>query len=126
LFRGRYKAILIEVDNYLLQVSRYIHLNPVQAKILERPEDYQWSSYCAYLGVEESHQCIHTQFILDQMNDAQPQLKYCMFVQEGIDEELEGFYENSRHLSVLGTQTFIDDKIGKVTPCISGSVCARY
>jgi putative transposase len=48
-FEQRYKAFLVDKDNYLLQVSRYIHLNPVAAGIVERPQDYRWSSYRAYL-----------------------------------------------------------------------------
>lgn len=48
-FEQRYKALLVDKDNYLLEVSRYIHLNPVAAKIAERPQDYRWSSYAEYL-----------------------------------------------------------------------------
>jgi REP element-mobilizing transposase RayT/ribosomal protein S13 len=48
-FEQRYKAMLVDKDNYLLQVSRYIHLNPVEAKLAERPQDYRWSSYGSYL-----------------------------------------------------------------------------
>lgn len=48
-FEQRYKALLVDKDNYLLEVSRYIHLNPVAAMIVERPQDYRWSSYGAYL-----------------------------------------------------------------------------
>ena len=51
LFRGRYKAIVVDRDNYLLQVSRYIHLNPVVADLCELPEQYKWSSYSYYLDV---------------------------------------------------------------------------
>ncbi len=43
--RGRYKAILIEPDAYLLNVSRYIHLNPIAAGLIESALDYRWSSY---------------------------------------------------------------------------------
>jgi REP element-mobilizing transposase RayT len=43
LFRGRYKAIVVDSNSYLLQVSRYIHLNPVIAKIVKKPEMYKWS-----------------------------------------------------------------------------------
>ena len=50
LFRGRYKAQLIDEDNYLLVVSRYIHLNPVEAGLAEKPDDYRWSSYSVYIG----------------------------------------------------------------------------
>jgi len=48
-FEQRYKAMVVDKDNYLLQVSRYIHLNPVSAKMVERPQDFRWSSYGSYL-----------------------------------------------------------------------------
>ncbi len=48
-FEQRYKAMLVDKDNYLLQVSRYIHLNPLGAKLAQRPQDYRWSSYASYL-----------------------------------------------------------------------------
>lgn len=50
LFQDRYRAELIEDDRYLLESSRYIHLNPVRAKMVEKPEDYEWSSYNMYIG----------------------------------------------------------------------------
>jgi putative transposase len=49
-FEQRYKARVVDKDNYLLQVSRYIHLNPVGARIVERPGQYRWSSYGSYLS----------------------------------------------------------------------------
>ena len=48
-FEQRYKARVVDKDNYLIQVSRYIHLNPVSARIVERPQDFRWSSYGSYL-----------------------------------------------------------------------------
>ncbi len=48
LFQGRIKANLIEEDGYFLQVSRYLHLNPVRANLVARPEDYRWSNYRGY------------------------------------------------------------------------------
>jgi putative transposase len=53
LFRGRYKAILIDAENYLVAVSRYIHRNPVEARLCASPQEYQWSSYPAYIGEAE-------------------------------------------------------------------------
>ena len=50
LFQGRYKAILVDRDSYLVELSRYIHLNPVRAGIVERAEQYRWSSAQAYVG----------------------------------------------------------------------------
>jgi len=54
IFRGRYHAILIEEEEYLIRVSRYIHLNPVSAKICSNPIDYTWSSY-QYFFNEDIH-----------------------------------------------------------------------
>ena len=53
LFEGRYKACNIRDDTYFLQTSRYIHLNPVKAGIVENPEDYRWSSYCTIIGLTD-------------------------------------------------------------------------
>ena len=49
-FEDRYKSCLVETDDYFLQTSRYIHLNPVKAKMVAHPEDYPWSSYRSILG----------------------------------------------------------------------------
>lgn len=54
LFQGRYKSELIENDAYNLQTSRYIHLNPVNAKMVDTPVEYKWSSYDVYMGKRES------------------------------------------------------------------------
>lgn len=51
LFEGRYKSCLVEDDVYFLQTSRYIHLNPVKARMVEHPEDYPWSSYRTMIGM---------------------------------------------------------------------------
>ncbi|MBP1971736.1 hypothetical protein J2Z83_003891 [Virgibacillus natechei] len=51
-FQGRYGAELIETKEYQLEVSRYIHLNPVEAEMVSIPKDYRWSSYRAYVTEE--------------------------------------------------------------------------
>ena len=53
LFQGRYKARLLDRDAYLLELVRYIHLNPVRAGLVEEPVDYPWSGHRAYLGKEQ-------------------------------------------------------------------------
>ncbi|MEK7699881.1 MAG: transposase [Planctomycetota bacterium] len=50
LFQGRFKGIVVDKDEYLITLSRYIHLNPVRAGIVQRPEDYRWTSYRAYIN----------------------------------------------------------------------------
>ena len=54
LFQGRYKAILCQSDRYLAELVRYIHLNPVRAKMVVRPEDYEYRGHRAYLGVDRA------------------------------------------------------------------------
>ncbi len=51
-FQGRYKAVMVDGDAYLLELAAYLHLNPIRANLSERPEDYPWSSHRAYLGKE--------------------------------------------------------------------------
>ena len=63
LFQGRYRAELIEKDTYVLETSRYIHLNPVRANMVEHPQDYPWSSYAIYMEGED-HPLVTTGKIL--------------------------------------------------------------
>lgn len=53
-WQDRFKSLLIEEDNYLLECGKYIELNPVRAKIVPKPEDYRWSSYRVYAYGEEN------------------------------------------------------------------------
>lgn len=53
LWEGRYKSSPIQIETYLLACSRYIELNPVRAKVVDKPEEYRWSSYRAKVGLED-------------------------------------------------------------------------
>jgi len=64
LFRGRYKAILVGEDRYLLQLVRYIHNNPFQAGIVKSSEQYEWSSHRGYLSKAKKWDWLHKQFLL--------------------------------------------------------------
>lgn len=64
LFQGRYKAILLDKDEYGLQLSRYVHLNPVRAGIVETPGQFRWSSYRANTGLAQAPQWLHMEFML--------------------------------------------------------------
>jgi REP element-mobilizing transposase RayT len=72
LFQGRYKAILVDVDEYAKELSRYIHLNPVRAKMRSRPEEYRWSSYRSYIGDRKPPEWLYRDFILDYFAEAKP------------------------------------------------------
>ncbi|MHC1727408.1 MAG: transposase [Syntrophobacteraceae bacterium] len=63
LFRGRFKAILVDGDSYLLQLVRYIHRNPVRAGIADSPELYRWSSHPGYLSSAKAWEWLYRDFI---------------------------------------------------------------
>ncbi len=81
LFQGRYKALLIDQDSYFLQLSRYIHLNPVKAKLVNHPEKFTWSSMRFFLD-NETHPYLEKKFTLSQFKTPRD---YQRFVNEGID-----------------------------------------
>ena len=58
LFQGRYKSIIVEADEYFKELSRYIHLNPVKARIVNSPEEYKWSSYRTYISNADDSEII--------------------------------------------------------------------
>jgi len=64
LLQGRYRALLLDADEYAEALSRYIHLNPVKAGIVEKPEAYPWSSCQDYFGMRISPDWLHQDFIL--------------------------------------------------------------
>lgn len=70
LFHGRFKAILIEKDSYLLTLSRYIHQNPLKAGLVAKAEDYPWSSYQAYLGLTPQPPWLATHDTLQEFGSA--------------------------------------------------------
>lgn len=105
-FQGRYKSIVVDKDSYFQELSRYIHLNPVKAKIVKSPQEYRWTSYGGYVGKKDK--------VLDQ-----EQIKKCLgmsggqyrkFVEEGGGKEinpLDSVYAGF----LLGSAHFIKDKL---------------
>jgi REP element-mobilizing transposase RayT len=109
LFQGRYKAILCEKDAYLLELVRYIHLNPVRAKIVKKPEDYAWTGHLSYLGKGAEH-LIDEGFVLEQFSDNRSlsRRRYRQFVWEGISSGHEEKYYQVKDQRYLGGESFID------------------
>jgi len=88
LFQGRFKAILVEKDSYLLELARYIVLNPVRAKMVKTPERYPWSSYRPMLGLDPAPPALTADWILDQFARTKPvaRKRYADFVRSGIGQ----------------------------------------
>jgi REP-associated tyrosine transposase len=110
LFRGRYKAILVDEDEYLAQVVRYIHLNPVGAGVVKQPEDYRWSSHFHYLQPKGAPEWLNTEEVLEQVGGKQA---FHEFVLSGNEEALERYYASKRQSPVLGRDEFIEKVKGK-------------
>ena len=110
LFQGRFKAILIDAEVYLKQLSRYIHLNPVRAKIIETPEQYRWSSYSAFIGKQKAPKFLKTDWLLSNFgsNTKEARKNYKEFI-EGID--INAVRDPSKQLEggfILGDTDFVN------------------
>ena len=107
LFQGRYKSILIQKDSHLLEVCRYVVLNPVRAKMVEAPEAWKWSSYRATAGREASHVCLTRDWVLGQFSRKRPlaEKEYRKFVSWGIGKTV---WHEVRGQALLGEETFAE------------------
>ena len=85
-FQGRYKAILVERDSYLLELSRYVVLNPVRAAMVKHTRQWEWSSYHAMVGTAPRPDWLQTDWLLHQFGGqrARQVARYVEFVQQGI------------------------------------------
>ena len=115
LFQGRYKAIIVDKDNYLLELSRYLHLNPVRAKMTQRPEEYAHSSYRAFVSKTEES-LVTTNTILDMVANSTTDAKDCYrsFVESALGEELNGPVGKVYGGIVLGCDGFIKEVLNRL------------
>jgi REP element-mobilizing transposase RayT len=89
LFQGRYNAILLEKDNHLLSLCRYVVLNPERAGLIKRPEQWRWSSYRATVGLTKKPSFLTVDWVLSQFGNRRGVAieKYKTFVMEGMGKE---------------------------------------
>lgn len=107
LFQGRFKGIIVNKDEYLLTLSRYIHLNPVRAKIVENPEDYRWTSYRAYIDKSIKGSLVCTSDTLSYFSKTRGNQadQYKAFVKAGIKKE-ENPFKDTKAGIILGGREF--------------------
>jgi putative transposase len=137
LFQGRYKALLIDADSYLLELVRYIHLNPMRVGIASAPGDYPWTSHRAYLGMD-ALPWLETDWILGSFGKRREQARklYQQFIMDGIAEgHRKEFHNGSSGGRILGEDSFADrvltiaEKRDTTTATINGilaEVCREY
>lgn len=106
-FQGRFKAILVERESYLLELCRYVVLNPVRAGIVERPEQYAWSSYRATAGTGKRSELLASDWILSQFGEdrSSAQKQYKRFVMAGIGGL--SVWEDLKSQCILGGKKFL-------------------
>jgi REP element-mobilizing transposase RayT len=107
-FQGRYKAILVQKESHLLEVIRYVVLNPVRADIAKKPGDWRWSSYNATAGKGKQHPCTKVDWILAQFGVKRrtAEKKYMEFVNAGIGQN--DIWKQVQGQCLLGEDDFID------------------
>jgi hypothetical protein len=120
-FQGRYKAIIVGKDSYLLELSRYVALNPVRAHIVEKPEDYRWSSYRATAGIDKAPSFLVTEWLLAQFssNRKRAETLYKEFVLKGIAQdapwrELKGQIFLGDSQFILGIKTSLPHDLREI------------
>jgi REP element-mobilizing transposase RayT len=109
LLQGRYKAILIDADEYALELSRYIHLNPVRVGIADIPENYTWMSYRCYTGHTVTPDWLRTNFILGFFGrkESAARKKYQAFVNDLIGREYSSPLKKTVASTILGSVEFV-------------------
>jgi len=110
IFQGRYKAILVEKEAHLLELARYVVLNPVRAKMGRSFKDCKWSSYRATAGMESPAPFLTTDWILSQFGSTSTAARqaYRRFVSEGRGETV---WENLRGQICFGNDEFIESHV---------------
>jgi putative transposase len=108
LFQGRFKTILVDSDAYLLELTRYVVLNPVRAGMAKKPDDWSWSSYRASVGLEPAASWLEVDGLLAQFGKRRSlaQQRYAQFVSEGINANSP--WSNLKGQVFLGDDQFVE------------------
>jgi REP element-mobilizing transposase RayT len=107
-FQGRYKAILAQKEAYLLELARYVVLNPVRARMVRTAADWPWSSYRAMIGEEQAPDWLETRTILAAFGETEAAAveHYARFVAEGKGQSAP--WEQLENQVFLGSDSFVE------------------
>ena len=115
-YQGRYKAILVQKDSHLLELARYIVLNPLRAHMVRRVQDWPWSSYRATAGLTEAPDWLDTDWILSAFGQrkSRAQERYRAFVAEGKNQPAP--WGQLKNQIYLGSDAFVDKMQSRLPP----------
>ncbi len=108
-FQGRYKAIIVQKESYLLELGRYIVLNPVRARMVRSVKDWPWSSYRSSCGMTQPYSWQSTDWLLSNFARRRKTAiaRYRTFVSEGKDQPSP--WEHLKNQIYLGDERFVED-----------------
>ncbi|MGI9329425.1 MAG: transposase [Gammaproteobacteria bacterium] len=113
LFERRYRAILVNEDEYLIELVRYIHKNPVRAEMVKQCNDYEWSSHKAYMGVCQP-EWLSTDFVLQMLGRtvSQARANYASFIEEPARQKIIDLLRNGSLIDdrALGSDDWLEQK----------------
>ncbi|GAB6281011.1 MAG: hypothetical protein STSR0007_11520 [Thermovirga sp.] len=128
LFQGRFRAIIVDRNAYLLELVRYVVLNPVRSGQVRDPAEWRWSSYRATAGIDRRPEWLDAGWVLEAISEGlgdrdQQKEKYRAFIAEGMKKETD-LMERVQHQLYLGDEGFIERvqekcTIGQVGPDIA-------
>ncbi len=115
IFAGRYKAILIDTEEYLLTVSKYIHLNPIKALLTDSPGEYKWSGYKYFLINRKAPAWFEREWVVDffapGLGDSL--IRYREFVEKDMDKEYPYPQDKVVAQAILGNEEFVKKAMAK-------------
>ena len=108
LFQGRFQAHLVEEQGYFSEISRYVHLNPVRAKLVQRPEQWKWSSYAGYRSPKAAWAWVTYERVLAEFGGTGIEARrgYCRFVQAGVAEPPPAPWKDALGGLLVGSPSF--------------------
>jgi len=114
-FQGRYKGILVEKEAYLLELCRYIVLNPVRAQMVRSAKEWPWSSYCSTAGYVEQDELLTSDWILASFAKSKTaaQIKYREFISQGKGQPSP--WQSLKNQVYLGNEQFVKEHIDSIT-----------
>ena len=121
LFQGRYKAILCDKDAYLLSLIKYIHLNPVRAKIAKKAGQYRWSSHQSY-SKQQKNDIVDTDPVLRMFSEGKSHARklYGAYIDDGVEVKKEDIYRTVSQ-RILGEEKFVDTVIERIEERLENS-----
>lgn len=122
-FADRFRSILVEREAHLDELVRYVHLNPVRAGVVRRPEDSTWSSHRVLLGLEPCPAWLHADAVFERFSrdPVTARQRYASFVLEGLGQPRVPTFSGEGHADVAGAARRVIGDANRVSHPILGS-----